>query len=234
MRTNPNKRSIIVLLMMFVFPLFAEVTTFAVLDFENNSFVNREEYGPLSQGLAEMLITELSQVSTVQVVERQKLRSILDEMKLSQSGMISEDHTLQAGRMLGAKYLVFGAFMVDLDKKIRIDIRIIEVETGLTIEAGQVTGKTKKVLSLVKKLSKKTLKDLKIALTKNEKKALEKSEGVELKAIIQFSKGVESEDAEDWTQAAQYYKEALKISPTFKQAQKRLEKLKEKETEKDT
>jgi len=232
MKMSLFSTQIMLLCLLIVLPLSADLTTFAVLDFENNSFMNRDEYASLSQGFAEMLITELSQISSVQVVERQKLKSLLDEMKLSQTGIISEKNSLQAGKMLGAKHLVFGSFIVDLDKKIRIDVRIIEVETGLTIEAGQVTGKTKKVLSLVKKLSKKTLKDLKIALTKNEKKALEKSESVDLKAVIQFSKGLECEDSGDYVQAIQHYNAALNISPTFIQAQKRLEKVKEKE--KDT
>ena len=57
---------------------FATEKTLAVLDFENNSLFNVQENQPLSKGLAEMMITELNKIQAVRVVERQKLRSLLD------------------------------------------------------------------------------------------------------------------------------------------------------------
>ncbi|MCJ7812186.1 CsgG/HfaB family protein, partial [bacterium] len=136
-------------LVCFIFfisvPVFAADNTLAILDFENNSFFNPEEYQPLAKGLSEMMITELNQVEALQVVERQKLRSLIDELKLSQSGILSEESSVEVGKMLGAQHLVFGSYMVTPDKKIRIDVRIVKVETGLTIKASQVTGKEKEL-----------------------------------------------------------------------------------------
>jgi TolB-like protein len=204
-------------------------TTLAVLDFENNSFLNPEEYSPLSKGLAEIMITELNQLQAIHVVERQKLRSLLDELKLSQSGIVSATSSVQIGKMLGAQHLVFGGYMVTLDEKIRIDVRIIEVETGLTIKAGEVTGKTKQVLSLVKKLSKKILKDLNVRMTKREEKSFNKSQKLDMKAVVLFSKGLEFEDREEWEKAKEYYRKTLQIEPQFQQAKVRLQGLDGKE-----
>ena len=220
--------SILLLIILFMSGVgFTEETTIAVLDFENNSFFDPESYESLSRGLAEIMITELSRVQAVRVVERQKLRSLLDELKLSQSGLIDENSTLKVGKMLGVKHLVFGGYIVTMDKKIRIDVRVVEVETGLTIKASEVTGKIKDMLSLVKKLSKKMIKDLNIHMTNKEKKSIDKSQELDIKAVMFFSKGLEFEDQGQWEQAKAYYSKALGLEPGFELAKKRILKLKE-------
>lgn len=201
--------------------LFAQ-NTLAVLDFENNSLFNRDEYQPLSQGLAEIMITELNQIQSIQVVERQKIKSVLDEIKLSQSGLISEQSSIQAGKLLGAHQLVFGSYLASPDKKIRIDVRIVNVETGLTIKAEEVTGKPKQVLSLIKKLCRKMLKDLDIRLTKDESKGLDKGEKIAMEAVVHFSQGLNFEDQGELKKAGISYKAALDVEPKFSQARFRL------------
>lgn len=204
-----------------------QMSTLAVLDFENNSLFQSEQYQPLAKGLAEMVITELSRVQTVRVVERRELRSLLEEMKLSQTGSVTGETSVRVGMLLGAKHLVFGGYMVALDEKIRIDVRIIEVETGLTVKAEEVTGKTSKVLTLLKKLSKKILNDLDIKLTRNEKKALDESDNLDIKAIMYFSKGLEFEDLGQWDKAEINYQLALDIEPKMKRAEERLQAISE-------
>jgi len=213
-------------LFMFVsIPVFSTQPTIAVLDFENNSFLNPEEYNPLSRGLAEIMITELGQIKTIHMVEREKLRSILDELKLSQSGLVSQESSIKVGKLLGAQHLVFGGYIVTLNKKIRIDVRIVEVETGLVIKAGEVTGKTKQVFSLVQKLSKKILKDLNIKITKVEEQTLDRSQKLDMKAVVLFSKGIEFEDQGQWEKAVESYGKALAIEPNFRQARIRVQEL---------
>ena len=204
------------ILMVMTASVFAyePAPTLAVLDFENNSFYKPDEVQALSKGLAQIMITELNRSGAIQVVERQKLRSLMDELKLAQSGVISEEGSLQVGKMIGARHLVFGGYMVMMDDKIRIDVRIVEVETGLTLKAGEVTGKTKDVLSLVQKLSVKILKDLDIRLTQN----AETPGKIDMEALKLFSKGVEFEDRGDRAKALGCYRKALDIEPEFQQA----------------
>ena len=200
---------------------FESTPTLAVLDFENNSFFKPEEVQALSKGLAQIMITELNGSGAIRVVERQKLRSLMDELKLSQSGMVSEQGSLQVGKLIGAKHLVFGGYMVMMDDKIRIDVRIIEVETGLTLKAGEVTGKTKDVLSLVQKLSNKILKDLNIMLTENG----ETPGRISIDALKLFSKGIEFEDKGDTARALECYRKAMDQEPDFQQAKDRAARL---------
>ncbi|MBN1782127.1 hypothetical protein JW948_13425 [bacterium] len=199
--------------------------TLAVLDFENRTFLQAEKYAPLSQGLAEMMITELSRIQSVHMVERRRLKELLDELKLQQSGMTSGDGAMQVGRMSGAGHLVFGSFMVVSDNKIRIDLRIVEVETGKNLKAAEVTGKTRDILSLIKKLSGKIVNDLSLILTKEEAGQLERSGTLEINAVMSFSRGLVLEDQNDINGAYAEYKKALEIEPEFEQAKQAIARL---------
>ena len=200
-----------------------EMKTIAVLDFSNNSIMEKEKYASLTSGLAEILITELGKVKSLQVVERKKINEIIKEMQLAQSGLISEETGVTVGKLLGAKYLVFGSYMV-FDKKIRVDIRIVEVETGLTIKAEEVTNKTSKMFEIIQELSEKILKDLDIELTKEEKNLLKASD-TSTEVINLFSKGLEFEEAGNMEMAKEYYIKAFKRDKNFKPVRKRLKAL---------
>lgn len=204
--------------------VFASVNpTLAVMDFENNSIFKAEEYRVLSQGLAEILISEFDRLNAVQIVERRKLNHLLEELKLSQSGLTEEDLSARAGKMLGVQYFVFGAFLVGLDDRMRIDARIVEVETGLTVKSQDITGKTKQVLDLIEKLSRELVKDLDIK--ENRKKGNEpvKGEKVDMKALVQFSHGVVHEDLGELGKAREFYAKALLLEPDFFRARQRLQ-----------
>src|SRR4051812_48202211 len=70
----------------------AESKVVTVLYFDNNS--DRRELDVLRKGLADMLVTDLAAVEGLQVVEREKLQKLLDEMKL-QRGKFFDPKTAQ-------------------------------------------------------------------------------------------------------------------------------------------
>lgn len=199
----------------------ASVKTIALLDFSNNSLFDKEKYSSLSSGLAEIMITELSKVQAFKLVERKKLNSLIEEMQLSQSGLMSEESSVQVGKLMGAQYLVFGSYMVDTKDKVRIDVRIVEVETGLTIKAEEVTDKLSKIFDIIKKLNEKIIQDLDVKLSKQERKLLEETD-VSLDVIAYFSRGLELEENKKFDKAKQMYVKALKKDQNFEPAKKRL------------
>lgn len=198
--------------------------TLAVLDFDNNSIFDRDDYEPLKAGLAEMMISELSCIESIKIVERQKLHMIFNEFKMSQSGL-TQENSIKAGKMLGADYLVFGSFIVAHGAEIRVDTRIVDVETGLTVKAEEVTGKIKKILDLINKLGRKILKGIDAEITLNENEKFSKSQKLKMDAVILFSKGVTCLDAGKIIEAEKCFKKALEIEPKFVQAEKQLKNL---------
>ena len=225
------KKKIILLLfaalcVYFPISVYGTGITLAVLNFENNSLFDSQNYNALSKGLSEIMITELSQVQSISIVERRKLQSLLDELKLSQAGFTETENSIQVGKMLGARHLVFGGFIVTLDDKIRIDVRIVNVESGVTVKADQVTGNTKQILFLIGKLGKKIVKDLNVQMTDQEDRLLDRNQKIDLDAVLHFSRALDYEDRGNLELAYENYQKALQIEPDFLQAQKNLDRLK--------
>jgi len=218
----------LILCVTIVTPLFSETAgkrTIAVLYFENNSLAKKAEMDPLSKGLADMLITEFSKIEQFQVVERSQLQQLIQEMSLGQSGMFNAGTAKQVGNLLGAKNLLLGSFMHMFDGKIRIDVRIVEVETGLTIKAEEETGKPKELYKLVTRLVAKIIKDLDVKISKADARKLGQVENKSFEAAMYYAKGLEFEDAGDFANAKKMYTKALKENNKFTKAKAKLTEL---------
>ena len=191
----------------------------AVLDFENNSIMEREKWMPLTGGLAQILISEIDPIESIRVVERRRLKSLMDEVKLAQSGMLDERQTVSVGKLAGARFMLFGSYLVTLDEKIRIDLRIVDVETSETLKAGQQTGKAKDFLKLMKMLVRGVFDDLSIPLTSSETDRLKSGTGHPVEALLAYSKGIAHEDAGALREAVTCYRQALSLDPKFEAPQ---------------
>ena len=197
----------------------SDLLTLAVLDFQNNSLFSAEELQPLQQGLADMMITTLSQVSGVKVVERRQLKALLEEMALAQSGAVDAATAQQVGKLLGAQYLLLGSFMRGFKNDLRIDVRIVKTETGETIKAEEVTGKLVDVLKLARKLGEKVLKNLKIKLSGKEKKALKKvAVNCPFEVVMKYFQALDLIDRKDYRTAARLLDGVLRECPQFQRA----------------
>jgi len=205
--------------------------TIAVMYFQNNAMLGKEAMAPLEKGLADMLITELSKIEALKVVERAQLQSLIREMKIGQTGVVDESTAQQMGKLLGAESLLLGSFATDpAGKKMRIDARIVETETGLTLEAEEITDKTESLFKMVDKLTRKIAKKLEVKLTKADEQRLEKAENESFQAALFYSRGLEYEDAGEREKAIGMYREALEINPGYASAKGRIAVL-EKEAE---
>ena len=112
--------------------------TVAVLYFDYTG--TSESLGVLRKGLAQMLITDLVDMEEIEIVERDRLQDILEELKLSDSIKVDQKNAARVGKLLGARYMVLGSYF-DLMETFRIDARVVEVETGKVLKSIGVNGK---------------------------------------------------------------------------------------------
>ncbi len=97
---------------------------------------NLENIGPDDSSHAEwgeLLSSGVLQVfeasESYSIVEREQLLLALEELHLGTSALADESTRLRLGRMAGARWMVFGTYMVVGDT-LRLDLRREEVETG--------------------------------------------------------------------------------------------------------
>ncbi len=82
-------------------------------------FMNRGDpaQATLSKGLTAMVISDLSKIPDLKVLERAKLQKLLDEMKLSDSGLVEQKSAIRAGRLMKAEKIMLGDYQLQTDKK---------------------------------------------------------------------------------------------------------------------
>ena len=86
----------------------------------------------LSVGTAETIMTDLSNVNQIEVIERAKIIEINNEILLSLSGIVNEETAQRAGMQVGADYVIIGGWQ-KFGTQYRINARIVKVETGIVL-----------------------------------------------------------------------------------------------------
>jgi curli biogenesis system outer membrane secretion channel CsgG len=96
----------------------------------------------LGELLSAQVIATLGESPDFKVIERQRLLLVLEELNIGASDMASPSTCLRVGKMIGAKFMVFGSYFV-MDGMMRLDLRMVEVESGRIVKAAErsVSGK---------------------------------------------------------------------------------------------
>ena len=97
--------------------------------------------GKASEGpvvVQERLITAMSKLKGVTLIERGQLKKVLGELNLQASGAMDEAAVKQVGKLLGADAVVTGTLNDIKEKKSEVNARIVETETGKIIAAASV------------------------------------------------------------------------------------------------
>ncbi len=103
----------------------------------------------LGMFIAEELITRLFQCGSFEVVERRLIDKVLEEQKLSTTGLLDADTAQKIGSVLGVKAIVTGT-VTDLESAVKVNARIISADTGtVTAAAGETINKDNDVSKLL-------------------------------------------------------------------------------------
>ncbi|MDM8537150.1 CsgG/HfaB family protein, partial [Desulfobacterales bacterium HSG17] len=195
--------------------------TLAIFPFENNSFLEANLYEPLGKGLSTMLITDLNSISRkLTIVERENIRALIEEGEFTRTDFVDQSTAIKIGKMLGAESVGFGSFIV-MSKQVRIDMRIIQVETGELVMADYIKGDKDNILGLVQGLGKKIADVFSMAY-------FAKSPGTgktNINAALYFSRGLDALDNGKIKDAQKLFEQCIRTDSSFRvQIRKELQK----------
>lgn len=196
-----------------------EVPTVAVLDL--NAFsVSLEDASAVGRGLAAMITTELSERPEVRIVDRQQIEEVLRRQQVSVGATgVADDAALQIGRLLGAHYIVTGNAALD-PRRARLDLRMIDVETGGIVKSVKETGERDDLLNLAERVAALLATDLRVP---------ERTTVVELQipaaASLAYSRGLDYERRGSRDRAAAMFRRALELFAQHPDAQAALERV---------
>ncbi len=190
--------------------------TIAILYFENKG--QKAELNPLQKGLSEMIITDLSKVKSLKVVERVRLQELVQEMNLGETDIVDQKTAPRLGKLLGANRLVKGSFFDLTNEKLNIDAFVTKSRTGEIDASTNISGSIKDFFRLEKDLVFKIIDEMKIKLSDEEREAILEIPTEDFFAFLQYSRGLDFEDKGQFTQAYEAYSQAVVSDPNFSQA----------------
>lgn len=100
----------------------------AVWDLEDLSVHPVDRIG-MGEVLALQIAAHLERKADYQVVERQRLIAVIEELHIGSSDLADASTRLQLGRIIGARQMVFGAYQA-IGASLRLDLRRVDVGTG--------------------------------------------------------------------------------------------------------
>jgi len=204
----------------------------AVFCFKDLSQDNRFHY--FQKALAAMIITDLTQVKSLNIVERLNIRYLLEEMELGTTGVVNKETASRTGRLLGAENLVIGTLesgtaLEDTDiasttqkviktpdfEKLMVDTSIASTTQKDIIAAFSLSDDKSKFFQIQKQIVFKILQLFKIKLPLIEKRIIEKYHTKSFKAVIYFGKGLVAQEKGLWKESREFFKKAFKEDPYF-------------------
>ena len=205
----------------------ADAPTAAVLYFDYDG--KDADLALLRKGLAQMLISDLSGNDSIRVVERDRLQEILGELKLQSSNKIDQASAVKAGKLLGARYLVLGAYF-DVMKSFRADTRVVDVQTGQVVYSTGATGKPEDFLALEQKLGGDLGHYFSTTLPKAKppsqaRRTAKPPAALPARTLVEYGRALDAIDNGDKGKAKESLAKVLKDQPDFQLASFDLDKL---------
>lgn len=191
--------------------------TLAVLYFLN--VLEDSEWNSLSKGLAEMMITDLSQIKQLKVLERVYVQKLIEEMHIGVSGLADENTVPRMGRLLKARNLINGAFTIKAGQNLTITSNLVDISSQSGSQSKEFEGALKNIFELEKNIVLEVVDQLGITLTPDEKSKINKIATRNFEAFRVYCKGLDEYDLGDYEAAQSHFEEAIKLDPNFSLAQ---------------
>jgi TolB-like protein len=146
-----------------------ERTVVAVLRVDNNTGETR--YDHLGRAMSSMMISDLSVIDRIQLVERERIEEVMAELDLQSSGRVDPETAVSLGMIVGAEYMVFGSF-VTVEPEMRLDTRVTRTETAEIVTTADVRGQGQSLFDLQQQLADTLIAGLELVLTEEERARL--------------------------------------------------------------
>ena len=213
-------------LLLVVSQALAGPGSVAVMYFQNQG---NPELEPLKVGLSQMMTTDLVGAGGAKVVERVQLQAVLDELKLGHSSVVDRDTSAKVGKLLGAEYLVLGSYF-SLAGTLRVDARLVRVETGEVVHAAGQNGAIGDLFDLQRKVAASFRERLGVLIPGVVAALPERIAAVvgakPLDAVMALSEGLIALDNHELPRARESFERALVADPRLAEAQAQLAALK--------
>ncbi|HEV3483298.1 MAG TPA: protein kinase [Candidatus Acidoferrales bacterium] len=180
----------------------------AVLYFENPGGSKEDEY--FRDGITEDIITELSRIKDIWVLTRSAVMAYRDKTATAP----------EVGEQLNASYVLEGSLRRS-GNRLRITARLVETKTARSVWAERYDRQIEDVFAIQDEIAQSIAKALKVMLTEQEKRAIEKAPTADVQAYDYYLRGRQffhQFRRKSFDYARQMFARAIVIDPNYARA----------------
>src|SRR5579863_64690 len=180
----------------------------AVLYFENPASAKEDEY--FRDGITEDIITELSKIKDIWVLTRSAVMAYRDKTATAP----------EVGEQLNASYVLEGSLR-RAGNRLRITARLVETKTARSVWAERYDRQIEDVFAIQDEIAQSIAKALKVMLTEQEKRAIEKAPTADVQAYDYYLRGRQffhQFRRKSFDYARQMFARAIVIDPNYARA----------------
>ena len=200
--------------------------TIAVPDFEGGSIPPEKTTEFWGKALASFMIADLGATQNLRLIDREHLAEVLREYTISATDLADPQTRLYVGKILGAKYFVFGTYTI-AGGQAALTARMDLVETGQIVQADSVSGNEGDMRELSQQLAAKFLRPVDQIVAEQEMHPPIHVGGPPPEALLYFGQGIGYEKSRDYDRAIDMFTRALTIYPHYADARDELQKASE-------
>ena len=187
--------------------------TFAVLPFTVAS--TDTLLRPLSFGLADLLVSDLSKSPELRMVERMQTNAMMRELNLVDQGIVDPKTAPRVGRLIGARRLLIGDAARGSGGTVRLNARVVDVIGGTVQDLVSAEAPLDRVIDAEKALALILFERLGINLSPAQRLRVEQRQTTQLGALVAYGRGVEAEAKGDAAGATAAFEDAARLDGTF-------------------
>ncbi len=191
--------------------------TLALLSFDPTDATDELKY--LRNGIPDMLASVLSGIPEIALVERERLKQVLDEKKLTLAGFMQ--HNLDSVCSLaGVDYFVTGRFY-NVDHSLHIHARIIDAQTALIMQAIDIQGQfdqNNQVFDLINNLGYKLISAIGLEGHYQLLSSIRNENTSSANAAYEFYQGLAYYDNKSYDQSMHHFKKSIRLDPNYEKA----------------
>lgn len=178
------------------------VSSIAVLPFENLSRQQEQEW--FSDGMTEMLITELARIRSLKVISRTSVMQYRNNRKSLK----------QVGQELGVDAVVEGSALLVGDR-VRISAQLIQTRTDGHLWSNHYDGETKDALALQKAAAEAIAQGVGLVVGSVETRATRRERPVDARMLTPYLKGLYELHRNGFGSAVELAREAIRLDADF-------------------
>jgi tetratricopeptide (TPR) repeat protein len=189
--------------------------TVAIAAFKDTGF---EGFGPLGKGMAALLISDLSHVPGLEVVDRIEVQISLEEMGAGTFGLVDAAIIPRVGRLLKAGHVVTGCLSNSETKDLKVTCTVFHTLSNPRTSSLEAQGELTQFYDLEKDIACRIAADMGESCDKMPK-AFHKVHTRSLAALVAYSWGLDYFDQGNYDKAHEMFQKALKEDPAFEPAE---------------